>query len=226
MSTVITKPRVLVIEQDPRVRRELDVDLRREGYEVCAGSDGDAIAELAENFRPDLVILHVALPLDQKCRATARRLRRDRDLPLLFVTETQNVQARVDAFKDGADDVVLKPFSMDELLARAEALLRRSGRRAPECRVGDVVIRLEQRAVKRGDHRVDLTRTEFELLWVLARHRQQVMSKSQLLSQVWDFEAYDANLVEVHISALRRKLEAHGSRLIHTVRGVGYVLRA
>lgn len=131
MSTVITKPRVLVIEQDPRARRELDVDLRREGYEVCAESNGDAIAELAEDFGPDLVILDVALPLDSGCRAVARRLRDQSDLPLLFVTDAQCVQARVDAFKAGADDVVLKPFSIDELLARAEALLRRSGRRPP-----------------------------------------------------------------------------------------------
>jgi DNA-binding response OmpR family regulator len=225
MSTVITKPRVLVVE-DSRGHQQFDVDLRREGYEVCVESSDGAIPELAEQFRPDLAILEVALPLDADCRALARRLRDASDLPLLFVTDSQCVQARVDAFRAGADDVVVKPYSMDELLARAEALLRRSGGRSPVCRVGDVVIDEGRRTVERAANPVSLTRTEYELLSALARHRHQVLSKSQLLNQVWEFDAYDANLVEVHVSALRRKLERHGPRLIHTVRGVGYVLRA
>jgi DNA-binding response OmpR family regulator len=157
----------------------------------------------------------------------ARLLRGSSDLPLLFVTAADSVHARLEGFNAGGDDYLVKPFSMAELLARIHALLRRTGRLASDVRqIADLVIDEGARTVMRAGIAVPLTRTEFDLLDALAQRPGQVLSKIQLLTRVWGFEAYGANLVEVHVSALRRKLEAHGPRLLHTVRGTGYVLRA
>lgn len=144
-----------------------------------------------------------------------------------MLTAADTVEERLAGFSAGADDYIVKPFSLAELLARVEALLRRSGRLTSAVRqVADVIIDDGARTVVRDGEPMDLTRTEYDLLAVMAKHPGQVLSKVQLLTHVWGFEAYDVNLVEVHVSSLRRKLEAHGPRLIQTVRGVGYVLRA
>ena len=220
------KPRVLVVEDDRPIRSALEVALRGEEYEVDARPDAHRIAEAAERFRPDLAILDVHLPDGPDGYAAARVLRSSSDVPILFLTAADGVEDRLAGFQAGADDYVAKPFSMAELLARARALLRRSGRLSSAARqVGDVVIDDGARTVVRDGNVLDLTRTEYDLLSVLGQHPGQVLSKVQLLTQVWGFDAYDANLVEVHMSSLRRKLEAHGPRLIQTVRGVGYVLR-
>lgn len=125
----------------------------------------------------------------------------------------------------GADDYVVKPFILAELVARVNALLRRMGQIPGVLTVGDLAVDPEAVTVRRGEAMITLTATEFKLLWYLAEHHGQVLNKSQILTAVWGFDAYDPNLVEVFISALRRKLEEHGPRLLHTVRGMGYVLR-
>ena len=220
------KARVLVIEDDPPIRSALAVALQGEGYEVRAEPDGRAIDEVADEFRPDLAVLDVRLPTGPDGYAMARILRGSSDLPVLFLTAADGLEDRLAGFEAGADDYMVKPFSIAELLARAQALLRRSGRLASAVwQVGDLVIDDGARVVMRGGHKLDLTRTEYDLLSILAQHPGNVLSKVQLLSQVWGFDAYDFNLVEVHMSALRKKLEAHGPRVIHTMRGVGYVLR-
>ena len=143
-----------------------------------------------------------------------------------MLTDADTVEERLEGFDAGADAYLVKPCSMAELLARVQDLLRRTGRLSSAVRqIGDIVIDDAARTVIRGGQTVELTRTEYDLLAVLAKHQGQVLSKVQLLTQVWGFDAYDVNLVEVHMSSLRRKLEAHGPRLIQTVRGVGYVLR-
>lgn len=221
------RPRIMVVEDDEPVRSALDAALRAEGYEVCALPDGRNLAGVTAQFRPDLAILDVRLPEGPDGYAMSRLLRAAGDQPVLFLTAADAVEDRLAGFEAGADDYVAKPFSMSEILARVRALLRRSGRlESAVLQLDDLVIDEGARTAVRNGAAVDLTRIEFDLLLTLANHRGQVLSKSQLLAQVWDFDAYDPNLIEVHISALRRKLEAHGARLIHTVRGVGYVLRA
>ncbi len=220
------KSRLLVVEDDRPLRSALDIALRQEGYEVLAEADGSRI-EQASNFRPDLAILDVHLGNGPDGYQVAAALREIDDVPFIFLTASDTLAARLAGFRAGADDYLVKPFSMDELLARVQALLRRSGRLSSSARqVADLVIDERARVVTRGGEQLPLTRTEFDLLWVLAQRPGQVLSKNQLLSAVWGFDAYDTNLIEVHMSTLRRKIEAHGPRLVHTVRGVGYVLRA
>lgn len=221
------RPRVLVVEDDAPIRGSLEAALSAEGYEVRAEPDGTALEQVAEQFRPDLAVLDVRLPEGPDGYMMAKQLRRASDLPLLFLTAADAVEDRLAGFSAGADDYLVKPFSMAELLARVQALLRRAGRlQSNSWQVGDLVIDDGARSVVRGGVTLELTRTEYDLLAALAQNVGRVLSKTQLLTRVWGFDAYDTNLVEVHMSALRRKLESAGPRVIQTVRGAGYVLRA
>jgi two-component system, OmpR family, response regulator len=218
--------RILVVEDDSAIREALVVAMAEEGYEVQPAEDGVSAMRGAEEFRPDLAIVDIRLPGGPDGLAVARRIREAADLPVLFLTAADGLEDRLAGFAAGADDYIVKPFSMSELLMRVRAVLRRSGRlRSQVWQVGDLFVDEAARVVTRSGATIDLTHTEFELLSTLGRHRGQVLSKAQLLSQVWGYEAYDPNVVEAHISALRRKLEEHGPRLIHTVRGAGYGLR-
>jgi DNA-binding response OmpR family regulator len=224
---VTQQARVLVVEDDSLIRSALDVALRSDGYEVRAEVDGTAIDEVADQFRPDLAILDVRLPAGPDGYAVARTLRGRSDLAVLFLTAADAVEDRLAGFDAGGDDYLVKPFSMAELLARTRALLRRAGRLASAVwQVGDLVVDDGARVAVRAGQNLDLTRIEYDLLSTLARRPGQVLSKVQLLAQVWGFDAYDANLVEVHMSALRKKLAVAGPPMIHTMRGVGYVLHA
>jgi DNA-binding response OmpR family regulator len=219
-------PRILVVEDDRSIREALEIALRGAGYRVEAVPDGTGALQAIETFRPDLAILDVHLGAGPDGFAVARRLRGTSDAPVLFLTAADAPEDRLTGFEVGADDYVVKPFLLDELLARVRALLRRAGRLHSErIEVGDVLVDEGARTAARAGEALDLTHTELELLLVLARHRGQVLSKTQLLEQVWGYDQYDPNVVEVHVSALRKKLEAHGPRLVHTVRGAGYVLR-
>lgn len=219
-------PRVLVVEDDGLIRSTLEVALAGEGYVVLALPDGTSLLSCLEEFRPDLALLDVRLPTGPDGYGMARSLRDRSTLPILFLTAADTVDDRLAGFQAGGDDYLVKPFSMAELLARVQALLRRAGRLTSRSwQVADLVVDDGARSVARGGVPVELTRTEYDLLAMLAQNVGVVLSKTQLLTKVWGFDAYDANLVEVHMSALRRKLEAAGPRLIHTVRGAGYVLR-
>lgn len=217
---------MLVVEDDVAIRSALAVSLRGEGYEVLTKADGAGVFEAVADFRPDAIVLDVRLPGATSGYEIGRMLRRSTDSPLLFLTAADLVSDRLRGFEVGADDYMGKPFDMAELLARVKALLRRAGRLPSGARhVADLILDEQQRVVTRSGQELNLTRKEFDVLLTLMRHPGRVLSKSQLLTQVWGFEGYDVNLVEVHVSALRQKLEAHGPRLIRTVRGVGYVLR-
>ena len=220
------RARVLVVEDDASIRHALESALRGEGYQVRACADGSGVRELASWFLPDLAVLDVRLPSGPDGFAIARTLRSVGDAGVLFLTAADSLDDRLAGFEAGGDDYLVKPFSMAELLARAQALLRRAGRlHSPVWQVDDLVVDDASRRVMRGGAVLDLTKTEYDLLSVLVQHRGQVLSKLQLLTQVWGFDAYATNVVEVHMSSLRRKIEAHGSRLVHTVRSVGYTLR-
>lgn len=219
-------PRVLVVEDEDPIRSALDVALRGESYQVRAEPNGTDILAVAAQFRPDMAVLDVRLLEGPDGYTMARMLRESSNLPILFLTAADSIEDRLAGFRAGGDDYVIKPFSMSEFLARVEALLRRAGRLGNGVReVGDVTIDEVTRSVARAGHEIEVTRTEYELLRALADRPGQVLSKLQLLAQVWGFDAYDTNLVEVHVSSLRKKLEAHGPRILLTARGVGYSLK-
>lgn len=219
---------MLVVEDDDAVREAVAAALRGAGYQVRDERDGLGLDGVVRSFRPDLAVLDVRLPAGPSGLSIARRLRSDADIPTLFLTAADSVEDRLAGFEAGGDDYLAKPFAVAELLARVKALLRRSGAlSSASWQVGDLVVDEESRAAVRGDRHLELTRREFDLLVALGAKPGRVLTKIQLLSTVWGFEEYDPNLVEVHISSLRRKLEAEGEpRLIQTVRGIGYVLRA
>jgi two-component system OmpR family response regulator len=174
----------------------------------------------------DSPILDITLPGPDGL-ALARALRARSDLPILFLTARDGLDDRLAGFAAGADDYLVKPFALAELLARMQALLRRSGRRlSATIEVGDLVLDESASAAWRAGRPLGLTPTEFRLLAYLLARRGRTVSKAELLTQVWGYGSYDPNLVEVRISSLRRKLEAHGTRILHTVHGHGYTVRA
>ena len=216
--------RVLVVEDDPSARGLLVTILEDDGYQVRAVADGPAAVETAQAFHPDLALIDGGLP-GMDGADVARRLRQGGDVPIIFVTGADSPDAIHRGFRVGADDYIVKPFDPEELSWRVRAVLRRSGHAVAqvlEC--GDLVVDEGARSVTLAGAPVTLTATEFKMLAVLARNRTRVVPKGQLLGQVWGYDA-DDHLLEVHMSSLRRKLEAHGPRLIQTVRGTGYVLR-
>jgi DNA-binding response OmpR family regulator len=225
-TTPAANSRLLVIEDDTSVREAVTIAFERFGFTVMALASGEDLEQAVDDFRPDLAILDVLLPSGPSGFELARQLVKMSGIPIIFLTAADALEDRLTGFDAGGDDYVVKPFAMAELLARVRALLRRSGRLdSPVIEIRDLLIDDANKHARRSGVLLDLTPTEFELLSALARAPNQVFSKGQLLSRVWGFDAYDPNLVEVHISALRRKLEGQGPRLIHTVRGRGYVFR-
>ena len=225
-STAATRLRVLLIEDDPLVREVLSAALVGAGYEVQAEADGSRVERAVAMFLPDMALIDLHLGDGVNGITVARRLRAAKEIPFVFLTGAAGIEDVLAAFDVGGDDYVVKPFVMAEVLVRMRAVLRRWGRIGRSVlQVSDLVIDMEAHSAVRAGQVIDLTHREFSLLATLAQHPGIVLSKLQLLTQVWGFEHYDLNLVEVHICALRRKLEEHGHRLIHTVRGVGYVLR-
>jgi DNA-binding response OmpR family regulator len=218
---------VLVVEDDAAVRSAMVAALGDEGFEVRSEPDGTTVLATVEVFRPDLVLLDVHLPGSLDGIALARRVGAAHDVPVIFVTSASSEQERIDGFAVGADDYLVKPFYLAELIARVRAVLRRADRlKRTAWRVGPLVIDEEAHTVSMNDQLVDLTALEFALLARLCSSPGRVISKVRLLTDVWGFDHYSLNLVEVHISSLRKKLEAHGARVIHTVRSVGYVVKA
>ncbi len=216
--------RVLVVEDDPSARDLLVALLEDDGYSVCAVHDGQAALELAVTFKPDLALLDGGLPGIDGAEV-ARRLRHAGDLPIIFVTGSNSTQAIHGGFRVGADDYIVKPFDPEELSWRVRAVLRRSGRAVTQVfEYGDLEVDEGMQLVTRAGAPVPLTATEFKMLTVLVRNRTRVVPKGQLVKQVWGYDA-DDHVLEVHMSSLRRKLEAHGPRIIQTIRRSGYVLR-
>ena len=225
-----TPIRALVVDDEPAISDLLSMALRYEGWDVRTAADGASAVTAARQFGPDVILLDVMLP-DLDGLSVLRRIRADdHDVPVVFLTAKDAVDDRVAGLTVGADDYVTKPFSLEEVVARLRALLRRSGatavRSTGELVVGDLAMDEDGREVTRAGELIALTATEFELLRFLMRNPKRVLSKAQILDRVWSYDfGGQANVVELYVSYLRKKIDAGRSPMIHTVRGVGYVLR-
>jgi two-component system response regulator MprA len=223
---------ILVVDDDQAVRDSLARSLRYSGYEVTTANDGvDALARLS-SLRPDAVVMDVMMPRLDGLETTRSLRASGNDVPILVLTARDAVGDRVDGLDAGADDYMAKPFSFDELQARLRALTRRSRPAAEDdanemLGFADLTLDLQTREVTRAGRRISLTRTEFALLQTFLENPRRVLERSWLLNEVWGFDfPTTANSLEVYIGYLRRKTEGEGEvRLIHTVRGIGYVLR-
>ena len=220
-----TEPaRVLVVEDEDVLRTAIGQALTHAGFVVDTAPDGTNFSERIARFRPDAAVLDIMLPGENGLHL-AQRLREAGNTPVLFVTARDAVDDRLAAFEAGADDYIMKPFVLAELVARITAVLRRTGRLvSPTMQVADLVVDEEAATATRAGQLIDLTATERRLLTYLVHNRGRTLSKTQILTQVWGYDDYDPNLVEAYVSTLRRKLDANGPRLIHTVRGIGYRL--
>jgi two-component system response regulator MprA len=219
--------RILVVDDEPQLRRALERALKLEGYDVELAGDGDEALAAVASSGPDAVVLDLLMPKRdglEVCREL--RARGDRT-PVLMLTARDAVSDRVDGLDAGADDYVVKPFALEELLARLRALLRRNGGGEGALTYADLSLDPDTREVRRGEREVELTKTEFALLEHLMRHPRQVLTRSQIFEAVWGYDfGPRSNSLEVYVGYLRRKTEAGGEpRLIQTVRGVGYALR-
>ena len=226
---VVTGQRILVVDDEPNITDLVATALRYEGFDVAvAGNGTDAIREVG-SFRPDLLVLDVMLP-DRDGFELLKRLRADSlHVPVVFLTARDSTEDKVKGLTVGGDDYVTKPFSLEELVARVRAVLRRtngtnidSGRLV----VGDLELNDDTHEVWRGSTRIDLTPTEYKLLRYLMLNARRALSKAQILDHVWEYDfGGDANVVETYISYLRKKLDPLGPPLIHTIRGIGYSVR-
>ncbi|MFM8560526.1 MAG: response regulator transcription factor [Solirubrobacterales bacterium] len=229
-------PLILVVDDEAPIREALERALRLEGFAVECAPGGRTALEAVARRPPAAIVLDVTMP-DMNGRAVCARLRADGiRTPIMILSARDEVEDRVAGLQAGADDYLVKPFAVEELVARLQALLRRSavengddgaGEPAGELVVGDLVVDPAGRTVTRGGRSVELTRREFELVEVFARNPGIVLERDRLLELVWGYDwAADTNVVDVFVSSLRRKLEADGEpRMIQPVRGVGFVLR-
>jgi two-component system, OmpR family, response regulator len=222
--------RVLVVDDEPTLAELVVMALRLEGWEVRGVLDGLAAVRAAREFQPDAVVLDVMLP-DLDGLEVLRRMRADAPtLPVLFLTAKDAVEDRIAGLTAGGDDYVTKPFSLEEVTLRLRGLMRRTGvteaNDGATLVVGDLTLDEDSREVHRDGEPVELTATEFELLRYLMRNPRRVLSKAQILDRVWHYDfGGQANIVELYISYLRKKIDAGRAPMIHTMRGAGYVLK-
>jgi len=233
--TRLTRPdgsaiRAVVVDDEEALTDLLSMALRYEGWDVRAAASGQAALRTIREHQPDVVVLDVMLP-DLDGLTVLSRLRADgNDVPVLFLTAKDAVVDRVAGLTVGGDDYVTKPFSLEEIVARLRALLRRSSavadRNEPRIQLGDLVLDEDSYEVSRGGVPVELTATEFELLRYLMRNPRRVLSKAQILDHVWSYDfGGRSSVVELYISYLRKKIDGLGAPMIHTVRGFGYVIK-
>jgi two-component system OmpR family response regulator len=223
-------PRVLVVDDEQSLAEVLASVLRLEGWSAQTATTGFSAITAARAFRPDVVVLDVMLPDMSGLEVLSRLRRLDPAVCVLFLTARDAVEDRIAGITAGGDDYVTKPFSLEEVLARLRGLLRRAGAAretaSADLTMADLTLNEEAHEVFRGGERIELTATEFELLRYFLRNPRRVLSKSQILDRVWQYDfGGQAHVVELYVSYLRRKIDAGREPLIHTVRGVGYILR-
>jgi two-component system OmpR family response regulator len=222
--------RLLVVDDEPNIVELLSASLRFAGFDVATATNGPEAVELARTFRPDLVVLDVMMP-GMDGFAVARRLRESGvRLPIVFLTARDATEDKVTGLTLGGDDYVTKPFSLEEVVARIRAVLRRTGGNgavtSSRLSFADLELDDDTHEVWRGDRPIALSPTEFKLLHYFLSNPGRVLSKAQILDHVWNYDFNgEANIVESYVSYLRRKIDTTEPRLLHTLRGVGYVLR-
>ncbi len=222
--------RILTVDDEPSLTELLSMALRYEGWEVSTAASGLAAVKAAREIRPDAIVLDMMLP-DFDGLEVMRRIRAEQpDVPVIFLTARDALDDRIAGLTAGGDDYVTKPFSLEELVARLRGLLRRSGaataRDESQLVVGDLILDEDSHEVSRGGTLIGLTATEFELLRYLMRNPRRVLSKAQILDRVWNYDfGGQANVVELYISYLRKKIDTGRPPMIHTMRGAGYVLK-
>jgi two-component system OmpR family response regulator len=223
--------RALVVDDESSISDLVSIALKYEKFEVRTASSGRDAVAAAREFDPDVIVLDIMLPDFDGIEVMKRIRGEQKDIPVLFLTAKDDVKDRIAGLTAGGDDYVTKPFSIEELVARIRGIVRRTlvastSREDPEIRVDDLVLNEETYEVFRGETRVELTATEFELLRYLMRNPKRVLSKAQILDRVWSYDfGGRSSIVEIYISYLRKKIDTLGPALIHTVRGVGYVIR-
>ncbi len=221
--------RILVVEDEEKLAKFVQLELGYEGYEVTVANDGLSGLMAARDNEPDLVLLDWMMPGLTGVEVCRRLRATGATMPVILLTAKDGIEDRVAGLDAGADDYVVKPFSIEELLARVRAHLRRNQPEDPEAfQFGDLTLSRKTREVKRGDREIELTAKEFDLLDYLISHPKQVLTRDRILEEVWGYDFMgDSNIIEVYIRYLRLKLESENeSRLIQTVRGVGYVMRS
>ena len=221
---------MLAVDDEPSLTELLSMAMRYEGWNPSTAASGSEAVRVAREVHPDAVVLDLMLP-DFDGLEVMRRIRAEQpEIPVIFLTAKDAVSDRINGLTAGGDDYVTKPFSVEEVMARLRALLRRSGaaskRSESELIVGDLVLDEDSHEVTRGGDEIHLTATEFELLRYLMRNPRRVLSKAQILDRVWNYDfGGQANVVELYISYLRKKIDAGRAPMIHTMRGAGYVLK-
>lgn len=224
--------RVLVVDDEASLTDLLQMALRYEGWDIKTASDGSSALAVAREFRPDAVVLDIMLP-DIDGLQVLQRMRADgNDVPILFLTAKDSLDDRIAGLTAGGDDYVTKPFSLEEVVARLRGLIRRStltldANESPILHVGDLQLDEDSHEVYRNGRLIELTATEFELLRYLMRNPRRVVSKTQILDRVWDYDfGGKSSVVEIYISYLRKKIDLDGETpMIHTVRGAGYMIK-
>jgi two-component system, OmpR family, response regulator len=225
-----TPVRVLVVDDEVNLAELVSMALRYEGWDVAMAHIGSKAVSVAKTFKPDAVVLDLMLP-DFDGMEVLRRIRgTDPRLPVLFLTARDSVEDRVAGLTAGGDDYVTKPFSLEEVVARLRSLMRRAGAQQATgdttLTVGDLTLDEDSREVARAGQEVRLTATEFELLRFFMRNPRRVLSKAQILDRVWQYDfGGQANVVELYVSYLRKKIDAGRTPMLHTMRGAGYVLK-
>ncbi|MCR4875897.1 MAG: response regulator transcription factor [Clostridiales bacterium] len=221
--------RILVVEDERKIARFLELELTHEGYEVMTAGDGRTGLEMAEKNAPDLMILDLMLP-ELSGIEVCRRLRHSSDLPIIMLTAKDDVSDKVMGLDMGADDYMTKPFAIEELLARIRVALRKprmpgSDSREQICRAGQLTVNPARYEVRFGEEPVQLTKKEFDLLLYLMTHRGKAVTRDELLENIWGYEyTGDTNVVDVYVRYLRHKIEDRfGVRMIQTIRSVGYM---
>jgi DNA-binding response OmpR family regulator len=216
--------RILVVEDDRSISRLLELELTHAGYNVKIAKDGDEALKFYENFKPDIILLDIMLPIRDGFEVAEAIRDYDNDIGIIMITARGELESKVKGLKN-ADDYVVKPFEIEEILARIEALLKRMGKTKELIKVGDIEIYPQNMEVLVNKKNVHLSLTEFNILKLLALNKNIVVSKEKILEEIWGYyDEENNNLVEVYINYLRKKLK-NSAQNIETVRGVGYVIR-